>query len=502
MLVSVITSPEQIAASLPLADMFEFRLDHLYGTRPALVNFGEHLLSPSALLDLENLSKFPSISATHWDSKSAAKNSPNLTAHRIREIPKSPLPVMFTYRKKEQGGKGELAEDERLTRLEKLLEYGPEYCDLEADTDPLWIERLAKKFPNVKFVGSYHNFTETPDDLETLYQSMRRPEFSLYKIATTAQSTLDMLRLFEFARGKKNLAWISMGKLGQPSRILSPLTGSPFCYATLDEESPPLFQVNLQTLVQLYRIRTLNEKTKIFALIGNPLEASIGYLYHNQVFAEKNENAVYVNLPVLQDELDELFEIFRRLPFVGISVTMPYKTSVIPFLDELGQDAEKIGAVNTILFRGGKAIGYNTDGIGACDALEQHLPLKKKKIALLGAGGASRAVAFELAQRGAEITIFNRTFETAEKLAAYLGCRASHFEELYSGKFDLLINAIPHPPIDLDRLAFPPFVMDIAVTTQESPLLQKAKEQGCHAIEAKEMFYEQAKLQQKLWHNS
>ena len=170
-----------------------------------------------------------------------------------------------------------------------------------------------------------------------------------------------------------------------------------------------------------------------------------------------------------------------------MSVTMPHKTAVIPFLDKLDPDAEKIGAVNTICFLQGKAIGYNTDGLGAANALERHFSLQEKRVAIFGAGGAAKAIAFELLRRGAQVTIFNRTL---------IDNACKHFDEFSNQTFDLLINAIPH---SIDLPALPPFVMDIAVTSEETALLKKAKEQGCYAIDAKAMFYEQANQQQKLW---
>jgi len=442
LLVSVITDVDQIALSSPYANMLEYRLD--------------------------------------W----------------LKEIPKAHLPVMFTFRKRAQGGALDISEEQRLNQLETHLSLQPEFCDLEADTDSRWIQRLGAKFPKVKFVGSYHNFSETPLDLEALFQSMQNPQFSFYKIACFAKTTEDMLRLFSFAQSKKNLTWIAMGKAGQPSRILAPLTGAPFCYGTMGESAPPLFQVNLQMLTELYRFSILNRDTKIYALIGNPIDASIGHLYHNSVFAEKNENKVYVKLSVLKEELASVFAYLKKLPFSGISVTMPYKTDIIPLLDEIDSDAKKIGAVNTISFRNGKAWGFNTDGLGAANAIERHLPIRGKKVALFGAGGASRALAYELNRRGAKLTIFNRTFETAEKLAAQFGGHAARFEEFASNQFDLLINSIP-TPIDLEQL--PPFVMDIAISSSPSSLLQKTRCQGCVAIEPKEMFYEQAKRQQEIW---
>ena len=417
------------------------------------------------------------------------------------------LPLIFTFRKADQGGKREISEPERLSLFEQLLSFQPAYCDVEADTDPSFIERIAKQFPRVKLIGSYHNFEETPADLSALFNRMQNPHFSMIKIAVKAKSTSDCLRLMEFARengSKIPLCCISMGEFGKPSRVLGRVMGNAFDYSSNEEEQTQLHRYNLKTLLEIFHYRTLNRETSVYGLIGDPVEQSPGHLFHNQEFRKQNRNAVYVKLKTSAEELPSLLPLIQKLPFAGLSVTIPLKEEILPLLKGVDSDAEKIGAVNTLLIREGKSIGRNTDAPGALNAIERHFKVKGKKIAILGAGGTARAVAFEAKQRGAEVFLFNRTPERAQQLAEELGCLGFGLDELSSHPYHLLVNTTaPSPdgkaPIPEEQILPDAAVMDVVYAPKETPLLKAAKQRGCACIYGEEMFVEQALLQQTIW---
>lgn len=407
----------------------------------------------------------------------------------IQERP--PFPCIFTLRKKEQGGVREIPEAQRLAQIEKLLELQPDYCDIEADTDPAFIARIAKKFPNVKLIGSYHNFKETPEDLDALLQSMKNPHFAIYKIAVTARSTADMLRLMVFARNTKvPLSVMSMGEYGKPSRVLGPIVGSVLDYAGL-EEDPDFHRYSLKTLHEIFHYRKLNRDTLIYALIGDPIEASPSHFFHNPRFPH---NAVYVKMRLTGSEVPTCFALMRQLPFGGLSVTIPLKEVVSAEMDEIRPIAKAIGAVNTVTFRDHRAIGTNTDGIGALNALEKHIQVKGKHLAILGAGGTARAIAYEAKRRGALVSIYNRTPERAKQLAAEFGCSGHGLDELQP--YDILVNTIPPTGAGLPLILPKTSVMDVVYHPKETPLLAAAKKLGCRCIYGEEMFVEQALLQQ------
>ncbi|HSX11397.1 MAG TPA: shikimate dehydrogenase [Chlamydiales bacterium] len=415
----------------------------------------------------------------------------------LTQVKKPPRPTIFTFRKKEQGGVRDIAEAERLAQIEKLLELGPEYCDIEADTDPMFIARIAKKYPAVKLIGSYHNFQETPRDLPALLQSMYNPHFSVYKIAVTAQSTPDMLRLMIFAKGAQvPLSAISMGEYGKPSRVLGPIVGNVFDYAGLKEDEE-LHRYSLETLHELFHYRRLNPQTTIYGLIGNPVAQSLSDRFHNPRF---KHNAVYVKMRLAPGEIPEFFSLLRQLPFGGLSVTMPLKEVVLSQMDEIEQVARSIGAVNTVIVRDGKCIGANTDGAGALNALEKRATVRGKRIALLGAGGSARAIAYMAMQRGAKVSIYNRTLERAQRLAAEFHCTGHKLDAL--GDYDILINTIPTAAGHLPKVAPRAVVMDIVTRPRETPLLAVAKAMGSPCVYGEEMFIEQGLLQQAEWFHS
>jgi 3-dehydroquinate dehydratase/shikimate dehydrogenase len=411
------------------------------------------------------------------------------------DIEKRPsCPCIFTLRKKEQGGAKEMREKERLAQIDKYLELLPDYCDIEADTDPVFIEKIAKKFPKVKLIGSYHNFQETPADLTAILKAMKNPHFAIYKIAVHANSTLDMLRLMLFAKNSAEpLSVMSMGKFGEPSRVLAPITGSLLNYTGL-EDDPSLHRYGVRTLLETYHYAKLNKNTLIYALIGNPVEKSPGHLFHNPRF---QHNAVYVKLRVEPHEVHAIFSYFKKLPFGGLSVTIPLKELVFSEMDEVSSLAKAIGAINTVTFKNGKTIGTNTDAPGALNALEKHTAVKGKTIAVLGAGGAARAIIYEVLKRGAKVLIFNRTKMRAEKLGEEFNCSGFALSHLSDHSYDILINTIPPASHEVPPIQRNTFVMDIVIG--DTPLLKSAGQMGCHCIRGEEMFEQQALSQQKEW---
>lgn len=411
------------------------------------------------------------------------------------EMQKRPkYPCIFTWRRKDQGGARDIEESQRLISIEKYLELGPDYCDIETDTDPHFIQKMAQKFPKVKLIGSYHNFEETPKDLNALLK--KNPHFSIYKFALKANSTADMLRLMLWARNQEvPVSVMSLGEFGKPSRVLAPIMGSVLNYAGLKEDLS-LHRYSLETLLTVFHYRKLNKMTQIYALIGDPVEKSPGHIFHNLHF---NKNAVYVKMIVRPDEVAEVFSLMKQLPFGGLSVTIPLKEKVQVIMDTIKMTAQSIGAINTVTFENGQTIGSNTDGNGALNALEKHIFVKNKRLAVLGAGGTARAIVYEAMRRGAKVSIFNRTKKKAEKLAQEFSCEGFGLDALHHFSYDILINTIPPTSKEIPEIKPNTVVMDVVIVPKKTPLLEKAEKRGCRCVYGEEMFVEQALLQQKEW---
>lgn len=245
--------------------------------------------------------------------------------------------------------------------------------------------------------------------------------------------------------------------------------------------------------------------TQLYGIIGNPVRHSLSPVFHNGALRRLGLNGVYLAFEVTH--LAEAVQGIRGLGIRGVSVTIPYKTEVIPFLDQLEEVAAKIQAVNTIANEKGKLIGYNTDWRGALEALEEKVDLTDKRVFLLGAGGAARAIAFGLKERGCRVTIFNRSGEKADALAKELGFVHRPLSELGKPDADVVVNATSvgmHPTGE--QSPFPPealrqgmTVMDIVYRPLRTRLLRDAEERGCRTIDGLAMLARQGAAQIEIW---
>jgi len=415
------------------------------------------------------------------------------------------IPCLFTLRDRTQGGTYPCSEESRLKDLHRLAELEPDYLDIESHVPRDFVEELSKRYPKVKVILSYHDFSMTPEDLNAIHNKMRKVPAYFYKIAVMAHNTLDMLRVLICVKESDGrLIGISMGEDGIPSRIIGPVVGCPLTYACLDEtQKTAPGQISAKDLEKVYHYHALNPQTTLYGLIGDPVETSISQWTHNALFRSLGWNAVYVKMRVRAEELEEFFKLIKRLPFRGLSVTMPHKERVMQYVDEVDGIAQQIGAINTLLLEGGKIKGTNTDGIGALNAIEKQRKVNGKKVVLLGSGGAAKAIAYEAAQRDAHLIILNRHGESAEELAKHFGAIGGGLElmeQYHEQGYDILINstpsAMPIEPIHLDHKAL---VMDIKTKPKDNPLLIAARERGYPVVYGYEMFIEQALGQFALW---
>lgn len=415
-----------------------------------------------------------------------------------------PIPVLLTLRKASHGGHFAQSEEAREALLEKLLSLSPQYIDFEYDMRPDFIQRMAKKYPKTKIITSYHNFEETPD-LKAIWKKIQNPCAFAYKIATMGKSTLDSLKMLHFMQAQQKAGnrfiGIVMGESGQITRILGPIFGNFIDYSLLEaKEATAPGQLLLDDLLNIYRYRSLNGQTQIFSLIGDPVDKSVGHIAHNKAFQELHCNAVYVKMQIKPEEIEGFFSQIKGLPFKGLSVTMPLKESLFPFLQNIDPDAQKIGAINTLLIESGAIEGTNTDGRGALDAIEKKEKVNGKKIVVLGAGGAAKGIAFEAKKRGAELLILNRTAEKALALAGELECRGGGLDSLGDEKYDMIINTTPDEmPIDPQFILPHKLAMDIKTRPKDTAFLLEAAKRDCVLVYGYEMWINQAVLQWKAW---
>lgn len=421
-------------------------------------------------------------------------------------------PLIATNRKKDEGGCFKGNENERVQILKKALEFGAEYIDIEYSSGDNTIIELTKNKKNSKVIVSYHEFEGTPGNIEKIYNNIKKLSPDFIKIVTNANSVTDNFRIFDLIKSsnKENRKIIAfcMGSYGEFSRVLSLILGSRVTYASISREKASANgQLTADEMVNHYRIKKLNENTKIAGLIGNPVKHSWSHIMHNAAFGKMNFNAVYLKFRV--DKLREFIEYFKWLNILGFSVTIPHKIEVMNYLDEVDEKARAIGAVNTIVVKNKRLIGHNTDCDGAILALKAKTGLKGKNIAVLGAGGSSRALAYGLKKENADVIILNRTIEKAKVVAEDFNCSYGPLDDLKNTDYDVLVNTTPvgmYP--DIGSSPVPPklikkgsVVFDIVFNPYETKLLKEAKNKGCTTISGFEMLIKGAALQFKLWTN-
>lgn len=416
------------------------------------------------------------------------------------------VPMIFTLRSKLHGGNYSQTEDCRLAEIRSLADLKPEYLDLEHTTSHSLIDDIATHHPEIKLILSYHNFLETPKNLDNIYYEMKKVPASFYKVAVTAKNSIEALQLLCWAKNRSDntLIPISMGGYGQITRVLGPVVGTPITYASLDDDQQTaLGQLTAKILIERFRFPFLNLNTRIYGLIGDPVTQSISDDTHNSLFSTCGLNAIYVKIQLSQSELGNFLHLAKKLPFHGLSVTMPLKEVVIQHLDELDPKASDIGAVNTLLFQEEKLMGFNTDGKGALDAIEKKILVKNKRIVIIGAGGAAKAIAYEACLRGGIVTIINRSPQKAQQIAKKFQCKTQRLAEMADCErsgYDILINCTPNPlPIHPQYILKKSLIMDIKTTPEKISLLHHAKEKECLIINGYEMFVEQALGQFILW---
>ena len=259
--------------------------------------------------------------------------------------------------------------------------------------------------------------------------------------------------------------------------------------------------------------------TRLAAVVANPIKHSISPFIHNRAFEATNTNGVYLAWEVEGTDLAETVANIRRYQMFGINLSMPYKEQVIPYLDQLSEEARLIGAVNTVVNREGTLIGYNTDGKGFFKSLPS-FKISGKRMVLLGAGGAAKAIlAQAILDRVSQVSVFVRsasmgkTRSYLEKIQNATGFRVDLFaledvQDLQDSitKADLLVNATS---VGMDEVSLPIprnivlsekiLVADVIYQPFETPFLKWARNQGNQSINGLGMLLYQAAEAFQLW---
>jgi 3-dehydroquinate dehydratase/shikimate dehydrogenase len=416
--------------------------------------------------------------------------------------------VIATCRRAVSGGKFKGAIPAQLELLGKAAAAGCQMVDLELQTAAKCKpEQLQKLRTRAALVLSFHDFRGTKKLEETL-AAMRKYPADFYKVVSTATTLYDnvtMMKFLEKESDRHSLVGLCMGEQGIVSRVLGVRAGSAFTFAAVNpQERTAPGQVTAQELRNVYRIDQVDAATRVYGVAGDPVAHSLSPVIMNTAMRRENVNAVYVALHA--KSLKDLLACVRDVPIHGLSITMPYKQTILEHLDNTDTHTSKIGACNTVVrAQDGKLYGFNTDTAGVVRPLEQRLGIENARVLVLGAGGAARAAVFGLKERGAEVFILNRTAETGQKLARQAKARTVKRADLKKLTFDVIINATPvgmknpkESPLQESEINAK-YVFEMIYDPAETQLIRLARARGAQIIPGIEMFVQQAARQFEIW---
>jgi 3-dehydroquinate dehydratase/shikimate dehydrogenase len=415
-----------------------------------------------------------------------------------------PGPVVVTCRRPDDGGRWSGAEDQRRSLLRQAIVMGADYVDLEVD-----VAGAIPRYGKTKRIVSYHNFTDTPDNIEELHADLCKFDADIVKLVTMAQSPRDNVRLLNLVRGARvpTIAFC-MGDLGLASRVLCVKFGSPFSYATFSRErvlAPG--QIPFDDMRGLYHVDEINAQTRILGVVGDPIAHSHSPLIHNAALRSDNINAVYVPFRIPPDELAITLDAFQAWDVKGYSVTIPHKTAAAAYAQVKDDIVTDTGAANT-LYRDdlGQWCAANTDYEAAIATLRLAIEgeeLAGKRVLILGAGGVARAIARGVSRAGCVVTIANRNKDRARELVEQVGCNVTTWENRGAVDSDILINCTPvgmwpnmnDTPFAQHWLRDHMVVFDTIYNPENTLLIKEARERGCRTASGLEMFVRQAAAQ-------
>jgi 3-dehydroquinate dehydratase/shikimate dehydrogenase len=450
----------------------------------------------------------------------------------IRRFPEmAGVPVILTVRRKADGGYFANGEAARIALLSRGLAFAEmdkrhnfAYVDLEEDLEVPGLEEAVRTF-GTRIIRSFHNLTGVGNVTKKI-NSLLRIGDEIAKVAVTPYNLGDVLLIYQAAKETAKIEKIvfGMGSFGQNTRILAERLGSCMTFTSaLEEPGVPIAapgQMSPKEMVTHFRFREISASTKIYGVVGYPLTTSFSPLIHNAVFEHEKIDAIYVPFPA--KGLDNFLNLAEELEMCGVSVTIPYKEQIIPFLRTVSESVQLVEACNTIkavypkpedsAYQNKKPFwsGINTDTLGFSESLLNCIGKKNFrncKITVLGAGGAARAVVSEICRLKGKCLILNRNPVRSRELAFNFNCKWGGLDrqnldamERYS---DIIIQTTPvgtfphvnDDPFELYEFRGHETVMDLIYNPPMTAFLRRAHVAGCTTLNGLDMLILQAKHQ-------
>ena len=415
------------------------------------------------------------------------------------------LPAIVTCRHKSQGGHFAGSEEERRSILAEALSLGAEYVDLE------WkgtCADLINLTGGRNVIVSHHDFAGMPADLDEMSREMLGSGAAVVKLAATAHSLSDCLRLRSVGqRAQAPMALIAMGEAGLASRVLAGWMGSCWTYAGDTHLIEPVApgQISARMMRDEYQFSRICPDTAVYGVLGKPVSHSVSPAMHNAAFRAAGIDAVY--LPLAASDYDDFMRFADATSLAGASVTAPFKVTAFERADECDPVSRRIRSANTLRRSGSKWLGCNTDVAGFLAPLQSMPHLRGGRAVILGAGGSARSVSVALTSSGMNVAIAARRIDQSQSIASLTGAAIASWPPA-PGSWDLLVNATPvgtvpnvgESPLP-DDYSFPSdgLVYDLVYNPPRTRLVSQAVRAGCRTIGGLDMLVAQAQAQFEWW---
>lgn len=447
-----------------------------------------------------------------------------LSIRRFPEI--AQIPTILTIRRCIDGGLYRGGEGSRTMLFARALAFANQderknfaYVDFEDDFYIPSLQDAALAF-GTRIIRSMHDMENPVKNLAKHFSQMCKTAYEIPKIACMPHSLSDVTEIFKECETLTDQPHIicAMGSMGFPTRVLSEKLHSYLTFV-----SPPdsealntIGHIDPIAMHDIYHFNLIDENTKIFGVAGWPLKKTSSPELHNEGYKRGEINAVYI--PIVSPNIHEVLDFAKQIGIQGLSVTVPHKENVLPLLSKLSTGVQKIGACNTIVRQNdGTWAGYNTDSIGIEQALLDFIKvknLKHRKVAIIGAGGAAKAVAYTVKQLGGKACIFNRTLAKAKIIAEKYGFdyaplspdgddKLTKYSSLIiqttsKGMGETSVSTESNDPIWFHEFSCTESLFDIVYVPAITPVMARAKAAGCKVCNGMSMLsyqgFEQFKL--------